>query len=221
MCLSCIVQYLWKFELSLFVCLFAFYILRFLNIVVNCSIHCARPMCLHLLMYHPFITFDPSILPLTFITFNSCVWHNVLKSHTTRWQLYLVVCLKMLHCYNIPKLNFYLLICYTLHFCEKPSTLKVRIMNFCLPCGTWTVYRCSSTSSSSSNTSWASKLVDGLENYRRSLKWVPIPLSVGFAYICYQQYGHIKKREQRKTLGISKPEDYLASQWQVGQYETV
>ncbi|XP_072035049.1 phosphatidylserine decarboxylase proenzyme, mitochondrial-like isoform X2 [Amphiura filiformis] len=80
-------------------------------------------------------------------------------------------------------------------------------------------HRLSSSSSSSGNASWSSRFVSGLENYSRSLKWVPIPLSVGFAYICYQQYGHIKKRERRKALGVASPEDYLASQRQVNFYK--
>ncbi|XP_030847302.1 phosphatidylserine decarboxylase proenzyme, mitochondrial isoform X2 [Strongylocentrotus purpuratus] len=58
----------------------------------------------------------------------------------------------------------------------------------------------------------------GLGGYWRSLKWVPIPFSVGFAYICYQQYGHIKKRENRHIRGSQSIEDSLAKEWQVNLY---
>ena len=52
-------------------------------------------------------------------------------------------------------------------------------------------------------------------NYVQSLKWVPIPVGVGFAYIGYQQYGHIKEREQRFMQSAEHPEDILAKDWQV------
>nr|XP_054768520.1 uncharacterized protein LOC129276104 [Lytechinus pictus] len=65
---------------------------------------------------------------------------------------------------------------------------------------------------SSSNTGPSSS---GVAGYWRSLKWVPIPFSVGFAYICYQQYGHIKKRENRHIRGSQSIEDSLAKEWQV------
>jgi hypothetical protein len=54
-------------------------------------------------------------------------------------------------------------------------------------------------------------------NYLRALKWVPIPLGVGFAYIGYQQFGHIRKREQQIIQNAENPEDIVASEWQVGK----
>ena len=39
----------------------------------------------------------------------------------------------------------------------------------------------------------------GLRGYWKSLKWFSIPAGVGFAYICYLQWGHIKERERRKS----------------------
>ncbi|XP_014663629.1 PREDICTED: phosphatidylserine decarboxylase proenzyme-like [Priapulus caudatus] len=56
-----------------------------------------------------------------------------------------------------------------------------------------------------------------LARYLRSLKWVPIPMGVGFAYICYQQFGHIRKREKR-VLGESID---LARDWQVMVYRMI
>jgi len=58
------------------------------------------------------------------------------------------------------------------------------------------------------------RFAHGFRQYWDSLKWFSIPASLGFAYICYQQYGHIRKREQRKLLE-SDPEQYLAKNWQV------
>ncbi|KAJ8043535.1 hypothetical protein HOLleu_10657 [Holothuria leucospilota] len=69
---------------------------------------------------------------------------------------------------------------------------------------------------SSQNSSRTQFVGAGFVGYLRNLKWVPIPLGVGFAYISYQQYGHIKKREQRKILGAKSIEDTLAKDWQVG-----
>ncbi len=53
-------------------------------------------------------------------------------------------------------------------------------------------------------------------SYWKRLKWVPIPVGVGFAYIGYQQYGHVKKREELK-LKESEPEDLLANDWVVSK----
>ncbi|XP_031556691.1 phosphatidylserine decarboxylase proenzyme, mitochondrial-like isoform X2 [Actinia tenebrosa] len=63
--------------------------------------------------------------------------------------------------------------------------------------------------------SW--RFISGFRRYWVSLKWFSIPASVGFAYICYQQYGHIKKRENRK-IASGDPEDLIANQWQVALY---
>ena len=52
-------------------------------------------------------------------------------------------------------------------------------------------------------------------SYIQSLKWVPIPIGVGFAYIGYQQYGHIRHREQQFIQNAEHPEDILAKDWQV------
>lgn len=55
--------------------------------------------------------------------------------------------------------------------------------------------------------------------YLRTLRWVPIPLGVGFAYISYQQYGHVVKREEKKIQQTSDPEELLASDWVVRSYK--
>lgn len=72
------------------------------------------------------------------------------------------------------------------------------------------------TATGSQNSSRTQFVGAGFVGYLRNLKWVPIPLGVGFAYISYQQYRHIKKREQRKILGAKSIEDTLAKDWQVG-----
>ena len=50
------------------------------------------------------------------------------------------------------------------------------------------------------------------------LKWIPIPVTVGFAYIGYQQYRHIRKREERKLNTVSDPEELLANDWTVRSF---
>ena len=55
---------------------------------------------------------------------------------------------------------------------------------------------------------------NALVRYLGSLKWVPIPVSVGFAYIAYQQYGHVVKRE-RRLLNENEPANLVAKDWQV------
>ncbi|XP_071848651.1 phosphatidylserine decarboxylase proenzyme, mitochondrial-like isoform X2 [Apostichopus japonicus] len=73
-----------------------------------------------------------------------------------------------------------------------------------------------------SHSSWKSQFVGaGIIGYVQNLKWVPIPLGIGFAYICYQQYGHIKKREQRMIQGASSVEETLAKDWQVTLYRVI
>ena len=57
--------------------------------------------------------------------------------------------------------------------------------------------------------------------YLQSLKWVPIPLGVGFAYIGYQQYGHVVKREERKMSMSTNPEELVAHDWVVSDYNFV
>ena len=57
-----------------------------------------------------------------------------------------------------------------------------------------------------------------LISYLQSLKWVPIPLSVGFAYIGYQQYGHIVKREEKSLQLDASSEDNTGSEWLVNLY---
>ena len=53
----------------------------------------------------------------------------------------------------------------------------------------------------------------------RSLRWTPIPLSVGFAYITYQHIGHIAERDGWKkgiTAETSERKGAkVASAWQV------
>lgn len=51
--------------------------------------------------------------------------------------------------------------------------------------------------------------------YCKRLKWVPIPLGVGFAYIGYQQYRHIRERELSIIQRSQSPEELLAKDWQV------
>ena len=52
-------------------------------------------------------------------------------------------------------------------------------------------------------------------SYFGRLKWIPIPVTVGFAYIGCQQYRHIRKREERKLKTVSDPEEFLADDWTV------
>lgn len=51
-----------------------------------------------------------------------------------------------------------------------------------------------------------------MRSYLGTLRWFSIPASVGFAYVCYQQFWHIKEREERrlKSGGSVEP-----SQWRV------
>jgi len=51
-----------------------------------------------------------------------------------------------------------------------------------------------------------------VRNYFGTLRWFSIPASVGFAYVCYQQFWHIKEREKRK---LEAGEFVEPSQWQV------
>lgn len=59
-----------------------------------------------------------------------------------------------------------------------------------------------------------------LQQYWASVKWFSIPASVGFAYICYQQFGHIRRREQHR-LQTSESSDFIADSWQVGLLKTL
>ena len=54
--------------------------------------------------------------------------------------------------------------------------------------------------------------------YLRSLKWVPIPLGVGFCYIAYQQLGHVVEREERLMRNASSLEEVAAKDWQVTMF---
>lgn len=47
-------------------------------------------------------------------------------------------------------------------------------------------------------------------------RWTPLPVGVGFAYIAYQQYGHVRERESSK-LGVVK-ETKPFKPWQVSIY---
>ena len=51
--------------------------------------------------------------------------------------------------------------------------------------------------------------------YLRTLRWVPIPVGVGFAYIGYQQFGHVVEREERKIRNATSVEEVAAKDWQV------
>lgn len=61
----------------------------------------------------------------------------------------------------------------------------------------------------------AKRLHTAVRSYLGTLRWFSIPASVGFAYVCYQQFWHIKEREERrlKSGGSVEP-----SQWQVALY---
>ena len=49
-----------------------------------------------------------------------------------------------------------------------------------------------------------------MRSYLGTLRWFSIPASVGFAYICYQQFWHVKEREERRLKS-----GQLVAQWQV------
>lgn len=48
------------------------------------------------------------------------------------------------------------------------------------------------------------------------LKWAPLPVGVGLAYICYQQYHHI--REKNRAVGDI---DMPWPQWKVRHYRII
>lgn len=50
-------------------------------------------------------------------------------------------------------------------------------------------------------------------------KWTPLPIAVGFAYVAYQQYGHVREREEGK-LGVVR-EIKPFKQWQVSVYTSL
>jgi len=50
-------------------------------------------------------------------------------------------------------------------------------------------------------------------------KWTPLPVAVGFAYIAYQQYGHVKEREEGKLGVIREPKPFKP--WQVSLYTSL
>lgn len=54
-----------------------------------------------------------------------------------------------------------------------------------------------------------------LQQYWASLKWFSIPASVGFAFICYQQFWHVRRREYR-NIHSTESSDLVANKWQVG-----
>lgn len=58
----------------------------------------------------------------------------------------------------------------------------------------------------------AKRLGTAVRSYLGTLRWFSIPASVGFAYVCYQQFWHIKEREKRK---LKSGESSEPSQWQV------
>ena len=60
--------------------------------------------------------------------------------------------------------------------------------------------------------SGAKRLGTAVRSYLGTLRWFSIPASVGFAYVCYQQFWHIKEREERK---LKAGESVEPSQWQV------
>ena len=60
--------------------------------------------------------------------------------------------------------------------------------------------------------SGAKRLGTAVRSYFGTLRWFSIPASVGFAYVCYQQFWHIEEREKRKLEAGERVEP---SQWQV------
>ncbi|XP_067034227.1 phosphatidylserine decarboxylase proenzyme, mitochondrial-like isoform X1 [Acropora muricata] len=56
------------------------------------------------------------------------------------------------------------------------------------------------------------RLGTAVRSYLGTLRWFSIPASVGFAYVCYQQFWHIKEREERK---LKSGELEQPIQWQV------
>lgn len=56
----------------------------------------------------------------------------------------------------------------------------------------------------------AQRLGTAVRSYLGTLRWFSIPASVGFAYICYQQFWHVKEREERRLKSGE-----LVAQWQV------
>ena len=57
------------------------------------------------------------------------------------------------------------------------------------------------------------------ERPRTWKKWTPLPVGVGFAYIAYQQYGHVREREENK-LGVIR-ETKPFKPWQVKMYTSL
>lgn len=47
------------------------------------------------------------------------------------------------------------------------------------------------------------------------LRWAAIPLAVGFAYIGYQEFGHILKREKKEIHMITTQDDLVTKKWMV------
>lgn len=64
---------------------------------------------------------------------------------------------------------------------------------------------------------WQKIKVNPLIRFVRTLRWTPIPLGLGFAYIAYQQFRHVKKRESAK-ISSSDPADLVASNLYVSLY---
>ncbi|XP_020607779.1 phosphatidylserine decarboxylase proenzyme, mitochondrial-like isoform X2 [Orbicella faveolata] len=62
----------------------------------------------------------------------------------------------------------------------------------------------------------AKRLGTAVRSYFGTLRWFSIPASVGFAYVCYQQFWHIKEREKRK---LEAGESVEPSQWQVALFK--
>ncbi|KAG8177573.1 hypothetical protein JTE90_011739 [Oedothorax gibbosus] len=72
--------------------------------------------------------------------------------------------------------------------------------------------------SSYTEQTWHKTKINPVLRYFRTLKWTPIPLGLGFAYIAYQQFRHVKKRENAKLTSSSNPSDLLASNVYVSMY---
>lgn len=97
-----------------------------------------------------------------------------------------------------------------------PQFITVKKCNY--DPSTWLLryYRNTSDSNNSSK-SWKKFHSHFVVRYVRGLQWIPIPLGVGFAYLAYQQFCHINKREHEKLA--KNPQDCLASNLEISLYK--
>ncbi|GFS71907.1 phosphatidylserine decarboxylase proenzyme, mitochondrial [Nephila pilipes] len=69
-----------------------------------------------------------------------------------------------------------------------------------------------------SEEAWQKARFNPFLRYIRTLKWTPIPLGLGFAFIAFQQFRHVKKREIVKIASTKNPNELLASDFSVSMY---